>query len=120
MRSRYTAFCLGDYAYLKQTWNPETYPEDLGSDEPSIWIKLEILDSEVEADQGTVEFKAQLIYGNKLETLHELSHFDLIEGRWLYHSGEFLNEGEKPRSLAKGEPCPCGLGTVFSQCHGKR
>lgn len=120
MRSRYTAFTVGDYDYLRKTWHPETCPEDLGADEPSDWIGLEILHSEVDGAEGEVEFQARLIFDNKLETLHEVSHFDLIEGTWLYHSGEFQNEGQKPKSIAKGSQCPCGSGQVFGQCHGKR
>ncbi len=120
MRSRYTAFCIGDYSYLKQTWHPETCPDDLGSDEPSNWISLEILDSDVEGDEGEVEFRACLIFDNKLETLHEISQFDRVDGRWLYHSGEFQNEGAKPKAISKTAPCPCGSGQVFGQCHFQR
>ncbi len=117
MRSRYTAFCRNDIAYLKATWHPETYPEDLGSEEASNWIKLEIIDSFEEGDEGEVEFKASLIFGDKLEILHELSYFDKIDGRWLYHSGDFQNENEKPQKIAKSAPCPCGSGKTFKQCH---
>lgn len=117
MRSRYTAFCVSDYGYLKLTWDPETCPDDLGADEPSNWVGLEILGSEVDGSEGEVEFQARLIFDNKLETLHEVSHFERVEGRWLYHSGEFKNEGEKPKLIAKGTLCPCGSGKAFGQCH---
>lgn len=120
MRSRYSAFCLGDVEYLKNTWHPDTCPDDLGSDEPSNWVSLEILDCDVDGDEGEVEFRACLIFDNKLETLHEISQFDLIDGRWLYHSGEFKNEGDKPKPIAKNAPCPCGSGKAFSQCHFQR
>ena len=120
MRSRYTAFCVGDLSYLKATWNPETYPEDLSADEPADWISLEILDADVEGSEAEVEVRAQLIFDNKLETLHEVSQFDLVDGRWLYHSGEFQNESAKPVSIAASAPCPCGSGKVFKHCHFKR
>jgi SEC-C motif-containing protein len=120
MRSRYSAFCLGAYEYLKQTWHPETCPDDLGTEEPSNWVSLEILDVDVDGDESEVEFRACLIFDNKLETLHEISSFDRVDGKWLYHSGEFQNEGAKPKVIARNAPCPCASGKVFSQCHFQR
>ena len=117
MRSRYTAFCRADLAYLQKTWHPETYPEDLGAEEPSNWVRLEILEAWAEDDEGEVEFRASLIFDNKLEVLHELIFFERIDGQWLYHSGEFKNESDKPRKIAKSEACPCGSGKTFKQCH---
>lgn len=116
MRSRYTAFCRCDYAYLKKTWSTETYPEDLEQGEPSNWVSLEIIDSSWEDDEGEVEFKARLIYNNRVEVLHEISQFDKIDGAWVYHSGEFLNDDE-PLKIAKNAPCPCGSGKPFKDCH---
>ncbi len=116
MRSRYTAFVLNDVPYLLATWHPETRPDDLGSDEPNNWVRLEILGSDEEGDEGEVEFRASLILDNRLEVLHETSEFDRIDGRWYYHSGEFENDG-KPEKIAKGAPCPCGSGKKFVQCH---
>ncbi len=120
MRSRYTAFVSGAYSYLRETWHPETCPEDLGQDEPSDWIGLEIIEvSDEEDDEAEVEFKARLIFQNKLEVLHENSFFEKLEGRWLYHSGEFLNEDQSPQKIAKDAPCPCGSGKIFKKCHWK-
>lgn len=120
MRSRYTAFCLHAVAYLKETWHPETLPEDLGSDEPSNWVGLEIIDWGQDDEEGEVEFKASLIYDGKLEILHERSLFLFEQGKWLYHSGEFLNDGNHVRKLKMGEPCPCGSGKSFKNCHRKK
>lgn len=119
MRSRYTAFCLGDWTYLKKTWHPETCPDDLGEDEPSHWVKLEILDADFEDDEGEVEFKAYLLHGNKLEVLHEVSQFEKVDGAWVYHSGEFQNEGNNVFKIAKSDPCPCGSGKQFKNCHAE-
>ena len=83
MRSRYTAFYKGKYDYIRETWHPETLPDDLGEAEPNIWIGLEIIDwgMDEEEIEGEVEFKAKLILKDQLETLHELSSFDKIEGK---------------------------------------
>ena len=119
MRSRYTAFANGNIDYLKQTWHPETCPDDLGEDEPSCWVGLEIIETAIDEDdvEGEVEFTAKLIFNNKLEILHELSHFDKVEGKWLYHSGEFQNEGQEAAKISKSSPCPCGSGKNFKNCH---
>ena len=120
MRSRYTAFCVNAIKYLQDTWHPETLPEDLGNDEPNNWVSLEIIEFDHDEEEGEVEFKASLIYDDKLETLHERSLFLFEQGKWLYHSGEFLNDGGHVRKLKKGEPCPCDSGKSFKNCHLKK
>lgn len=116
MRSRYTAFTRGAWDYLKKTWHPETVPEDLGVDEPSLWVGLNVIEASEEDNEGEVEFEARLIYDNKLEILHEISDFEKIDGAWLYHSGEFVND-HKPQKISRGQPCPCGSGKKYAQCH---
>jgi len=120
MRSRYTAFSICDFNYLKKTWHPDTLPEELEDDEPNDWIGLEIIDAYDEDDEGEVEFKAKLLFGGKLEVLHERSHFDRIDGVWLYHSGEFLNDGKNLHKIKKNEDCPCGSGKTFKNCHANK
>jgi len=118
MRSRYTAFAQGDFAYLKKTWHPDTVPE-LGGDEPSNWISLEIVETSLDEEglEGEVEFVAKLIVGDRLEVLHEVSEFDRIDGRWVYHSGEFINDGAASTKISMKTPCPCGSGEKFKHCH---
>jgi len=119
MRSRYTAFVVGAYDYLRATWSPETLPEDLSEDEPANWIGLEIIDwgMDEEEVEGEVEFKAKQIFDNKLEILHEVSTFDKIDGKWVYHSGEFKNDGDHITKISKTAECPCGSGKNFKNCH---
>lgn len=117
MRSRYAAFFFNDIPYLLKTWHPETTPDDLGAEEPNNWIGLEILDVDFDDEEGEVEFKAKLIYEGKLEILHEKSQFEKIENKWVYHSGEFINDGNHLKKIKKSEPCPCGSGKLFKNCH---
>ena len=120
MRSRYTAFACGDFTYLKKTWHPDTVPE-LGADESSNWAGLEILETAIdeEGEYGEVEFVAKLIVGDRLEILHEVSEFEKIDGRWMYHSGEFKNDGAAPTKISMKASCPCGSGERFKHCHFK-
>ncbi len=115
MRSRYTAFVIGAYDHIRRTWHPDTLPE-LSDDEPNSWVGLEIVASSFEEDEGEVEFIAKLIFNNKLEIIHELSEFEKIDGAWLYVTGEFKNDGAKPKKIAKNEDCPCGSGLKFKKC----
>lgn len=63
MRSRYSAFAVGDAAYLLATWHPTTRPAaaDLALDADVEWRRLEIAgttDGGPDDDTGTVAFVA--------------------------------------------------------------
>ena len=45
MRSRYSAFALGDDVYLLETWHPSTRPARLSLDPAQHWIGLTVLGS---------------------------------------------------------------------------
>ena len=44
MRSRYTAFVVGDARYLEETWHPGTRPDELDLSPSLRWTGLEIVD----------------------------------------------------------------------------
>ena len=44
MRSRYTAYVLGDGAHLFRSWHPRTRPGDTAPDPRVRWLGLEVLD----------------------------------------------------------------------------
>ncbi|MGW0704558.1 YchJ family protein [Streptomyces sp. NPDC002643] len=88
MRSRYSAFVVGDEAYLLRTWHPRTRPASLGLNPAMRWTGLEILGtSEGSAfhTTGTVTFRASYRGG----ALQERSRFERVEGAWVYVDGEF-------------------------------
>ncbi|MFB9236579.1 YchJ family protein [Plantactinospora siamensis] len=87
MRSRYSAFALGEPAYLLETWAATTRPARLELDPEQRWFRLDI----VAADRGglldsvgTVEFDAHYRTGGRPGTLHERSRFVRTDGRWRY------------------------------------
>ncbi|MFZ1411890.1 MAG: YchJ family protein [Micropruina sp.] len=90
MRSRYSAYTLGNEPYLLDTWHPRTRPETLDLDPRTSWLGLEIhattggspFDS-----TGTVEFSAHFRTGRRRATLHEVSRFETHDGRWVYLTG---------------------------------
>lgn len=118
MRSRYTAFTRSNLDYLKKTWHPDTVPE-LSGDEPNNWVSLVIVETGIDesGEYGEVEFVAKLVVENRVETLHEVSEFEKLNGNWVYCSGEFKNDPDKSETISMKAPCPCGSGEKFKHCH---
>ena len=87
MRSRYSAFAVGDAAYLLSTWHPATRPGTLDLDGSVRWFRLDILDATgggLLDDTGTVEFEAHRREGSTAVVQHENSRFSRVDGRWVY------------------------------------
>lgn len=91
MRSRYTAFAVGDARHLLGTWHPRTRPETLALDAGLTWVRLEIVATEdggPEDRDGVVEFRAHWREGRERGTLRERSRFERALGRWWYVDGD--------------------------------
>jgi len=70
MRSRYSAFAVGDPAYLLTTWHSRTRPPTLDLDPAVRWVRLEVLATTggaLLAAEGTVEFRAHHLLGGVQE-----------------------------------------------------
>lgn len=83
MRSRYSAFAVGDAAYLRDTWDPATRPRHVDADPDVRWTGLTVLartGGELLAAEGTVRFRARHDGG----AVEEDSRFRRHQGRWLY------------------------------------
>jgi SEC-C motif-containing protein len=92
MRSRFSAFAIGDGDYLLATWHPDTSPKRLNLDPAITWRRLEIVDVAAGAEQdteGVVEFRAHYQRDGRRQILHERSRFVRINGRWMYVDGDF-------------------------------
>ncbi|MFE5410264.1 YchJ family metal-binding protein [Microbacterium sp. NPDC056569] len=90
MRSRYTAFVVGDADYLDETWHPGTRPDELTLDPDQRWTGLEIVEAEAGGEddtRGFVEFRAAWSHGAERGVLHERSRFVRQSGRWWYVDG---------------------------------
>lgn len=118
MRSRYSAYVLGNEDYLKASWATETFPGALELDKGPRWCGLQIVNTEqgrADDDEGSVEFIATYLEGDHLGQLHELSRFARQERRWVYVDGD-IQPGQAPVKIARNEPCPCGSGKKFKRC----
>lgn|SRR6476620_8209641 len=91
MRSRFTAFALGDADYLLKTWHHETRPKRLTLDDEIAWRRLQIVDTVAggpDDSEGVVEFRAQYEHDGARQILHERSRFGRVQGRWVYVDGD--------------------------------
>ena len=92
MRSRYTAFVVGDEDYLFRTWHPRTRPEGPYCHPGTRWTGLtihETVDGGADDETGIVEFTATYRSGDGRggvvdDALRERSRFTRRAGRWLY------------------------------------
>ena len=116
MRSRYTAFALGELEYLRQTWHEDFRPRRLDAEARIRWIGLEILHQRQHGDTATVEFEARLLRDGVVDALHERSEFLRRDGRWYYTRGELLPPSFAPWKPGRNEACPCGSGRKFKRC----
>lgn len=90
MRSRYTAYVLGDETYLLETWAPEHRPPGLNLDPKQNWLGLKVKRTDAGGtndDTGVVEFVARYKIDGRGHRLHEVSNFRRDNGMWLYVSG---------------------------------
>lgn len=91
MRSRFSAFAVGDADYLLTSWHPDTRPADVSLDETIVWRRLQIVDTDAGGEDdptGVVEFRAQYVHGGTRHILHERSRFERVKGRWRYLDGD--------------------------------
>lgn len=94
MRSRFSAFAVGDAAYLLRSWHPDARPTSLEIDADTRWLWLEIVRTErgSESDSdGVVEFRAKYRVdapeGRSSGVQHEVSTFTRVDGAWVYVDG---------------------------------
>lgn len=82
MRSRYSAFAVGDAAYLLRTWHASTRPRRLRLDPAERWLRLEVVSRTgggLFDTEGTVAFRAHAVSG----VVQETSRFVRDDG-WQY------------------------------------
>ncbi|MBA9005832.1 YchJ family protein [Thermomonospora cellulosilytica] len=90
MRSRYSAFAVGDVAYLHRSWHPGTRPPRIDLDPGTRWEALEVLGTTGGSafdTRGTVEFRARYTERGEPGHLHEVSSFVRVDGAWVYLNG---------------------------------
>ena len=92
MRSRYSAFAVGDMAYLARSWHPDTRPRKIHDDPTRRWTGLTVLATSrggMLDQEGVVEFEARHTGGADDDpgadhVVAEVSTFARVDGRWVY------------------------------------
>lgn len=125
MRARYSAFVVGDEAFLQKSWHSSTRPAQvLEKDaDKTHWSGLNVIDciagGENDTD-GTVEFIARFEVHKQAGQLHEVSSFRHEDGHWYYVDGQSKkNETIRSDKIGRNEPCPCGSGKKYKKCCGR-
>jgi SEC-C motif-containing protein len=130
MRSRYTAYALGNIDYLHDTLAPEQRPTfhreaATGWSRNSQWLGLDIEsneDGEPGDARGDVRFTAHYIADGLRQTHREKAsfRFDAADQRWYFVEGEALKSAPVVREARPGrnDPCSCGSGKKYKKCCG--
>lgn len=128
MRSRYTAYSLGNLDYIQRTCAGEAAlafnrDEAAQSAQGTEWIGLTIEATEggKEADDtGKVTFTARYRQHGRIHALSETSEFRRVLGAWRYTKGEVAISSSRSVSsqLGRNDPCLCGSGKKYKKCCG--
>lgn len=131
MRSRYSAFCKQDAAYLVESLHSSQRSANLQAElEASFantqWQSLRIVSSKQQGSEGWVEFVAFYLAKSAQqstssseqalttpEQLHEHSRFVIEDERWRYIDGKHL----AAIKLGRNDDCWCGSGKKLKKCH---
>lgn len=138
MRSRYTAYVIGQINYIKSTLASEFrrhFDVKTATEwaKESQWLGLiihNVKNGNSTDKTGTVEFTAKYTTHGKTLEHHEISQFRKeSDGRWYFVDGDAHTheDGQGPSSepVVRDEPkvgrndlCPCGSGKKFKKCCG--
>jgi SEC-C motif domain protein len=128
MRSRYSAFAVGDAAYLLRTWHSSTRPRKLELDPACRWTRLAVLETRgggLFDTDGTVSFRAVYVVDGRRGVLDETSRFVREAKRWVYLGPvDAQSAGGRAlgRSCGKMGACPsmpCSRQPRAESCHRK-
>lgn len=118
MRSRYSAYALGELDYVFRTWHPKTRPADVSPAPGVTFAGLTISDIVAGGpgdDLGVVEFTARLRGPEGLAEMHERSRFSRRAGRWMYVDGAIPDVDPGGAHLPQGGVAARQLGQQRSQ-----
>jgi SEC-C motif-containing protein len=129
MRSRYTAYVLGDVEHLKRSLDPRWHAgfDAEGSkewSEKAQWKGLTILSTKgggPSDEEGEVEFVARFAMDGVDQEMRERSRFRRRGGQWRYLDGKVRSAQETVVSgpkVGRNDPCPCGSGKKRKKCCG--
>lgn len=144
MRSRYTAYTVGNIDYIRDTLAPESrhdfdYKATKQWSQQAKWKSLRIVSSKkggTDDRDGTVEFIATYLHGKDGIEHHEVAEFRRDDkDQWFFVDGDSHThrEGEGHHhhppvkretvvrdapKVGRNDPCVCGSGKKYKKCCG--
>ncbi|MAJ68758.1 MAG: hypothetical protein CL584_03865 [Alteromonadaceae bacterium] len=129
MRSRFSAYCLSNWAYILKTYakqQRDSLTEQALEENASgtKWLALSVVISSSDAQHistttDQVEFKAYYAVNHKPYLMHETSDFVMEDNEWRYTTGIMHNDSGLLKT-GRNDPCFCDSGKKFKQCCLKR
>ena len=128
MRSRYTAYTLGNLEYVEQTCSEKAMRSfnrvDMEKSLPGTeWKGLKVTDTsggQQEDITGTVNFTFRYRHNGRDFAQTEISKFIRVDGIWKYDDSE-INPKAAPVRVAhigRNDACTCGSGKKYKKCCG--
>ncbi|MCO6186599.1 YchJ family protein [Rhizobium sp. L1K21] len=128
MRSRYSAYTLGDISYIERTCAGPAADMFSRNDAAlsaarTEWLGLTIVSHArgLEGDEiGTVGFTFEGKQNGQHFRESEVSFFRKIDGLWFYWDRETpgKSSGAAGKTIGRNDPCPCGSGKKYKKCCG--
>jgi len=127
VRSRYSAYVVGDLAYVRRTAAGKALQEavnlEAANEQSTIaWKQLEIIRCEEGGkhdNEGVVIFSAYFQNPDKpIEVMHEKSLFKKINGAWFYVDGAHFELSKNHSKIGRNDICSCGSGRKHKKCCG--
>jgi len=128
MRSRYSAYAVGNIEHLERTCTAEALKEFDRADierfmEEAEWLGLDIhetTDGGPQDETGRVNFTFHYKHQGKPYSQRELASFTKVNGAWLYHDSDLSASAPPVRvvQIGRNDPCSCGSGKKYKKCCG--
>jgi SEC-C motif domain protein len=123
MRSRYSAYVLGEIDHILTTQQDEggRAQTERWSKE-SEWLGLEVNATEAggeDDEEGVVAFTARYRMNGEDVAHHERGLFGRRDGRWIYVGEAKARPVRVGPKVGRNDPCPCGSGKKHKKCCGK-
>ncbi len=127
MRSRYTAFAIGEVDYLIKSHHSRTRDEvsrehlEEWSREAE-WLGLEVFTTTAggpEDNQGIVKFRARYRQNGQTVDHIEDAQFEREDGAWRFVTGTTPPFRRTTAKIGRNDPCTCGSGKKFKRCCGR-
>lgn len=125
MRSRYSAYVVGELNHVADTHAPEVRddfnrPEAERLARHCIFEGIEIRKATETGERAQIDFVLRFTRDGKDMIQVELADFRKVDGRWLYAGGKLSPQVTQRNvvRIGRNDPCPCGSGKKAKKCCG--